>query len=371
MRTPIPAPLPRAVALCVLILVATASTAEAADKRLWAFGDSVTIGHGDPGVLCPDPARIQGYPPRLIQRLAARGFDAEIPYSAVCGERTDAGLARIDTILPLGGDVVIIMEGTNDISAGVGFESTLFNINAMAQKVELAGMEPLIASPIPRGPESGRGADNGKNYTIATRLLEDTMRNNWAFADQFFEFFNREDFFELYFFDQLHLNPDGYSIMADAFINPAIFALTRQDLCAQVPPGPCVEGEGVLCLNQGRFRLESVWENFEGNGGIGHAVPQTDDTGAFFWFDPENIELTIKVLDGRIYNGHFWVYYGALSNLKFSLLVTDTETGLCREYFNPLGTFASVGDTMAFFDTGIDPPDGSEAPAPEAPAPEQ
>ncbi|MEM7587604.1 MAG: GDSL-type esterase/lipase family protein [Acidobacteriota bacterium] len=357
------------IALCAAALNATPATAQA-DYRLWAFGDSLTIGHGDAGVLCPEdgspPNGMAGYPRRLDDQLTIRGFDTDVIHSAVCGERTDQGLDRIDTVLGLGGDVVIIMEGTNDVSEGVGFETTLFNIFSMARKVEMAGMEPLVASPIPRGPDSGRGSDNGKNYTIAIELARITAEGNWAYADQFFELFNREDFFEFYFFDQLHLNPAGYSIMASAFVNPAIQAITTVDLCAGVPPGPCVEGEGVLCLNQGRFRLEAVWENFEGQGGTGHAVPQTDDTGAFFWFDPDNIELTIKVLDGRAINGHFWVYYGALSNLKFSLLVTDTETGVCREYFNPLGTFASVGDTFAFFGADIGPPDESQAPtAPE------
>ena len=92
-----------------------------------------------------------------------------------------------------------------------------------------------------------------------------------------------------------------------------------------------------------------------------------------YWFDPQNIELTIKVLDGRWLNGHFWVCYGALSNVEFSLLVTDTETGECREYFNPLGAFASVGDTSAFFDRPpkpVPPPDPEEpGPAPEEPEP--
>ena len=50
----------------------------------------------------------------------------------------------------------------------------------------------------------------------------------------------------------------------------------------------------------------------------------TDDTGAFWFFDPENVELAVKVLDGRAINGRFWVYFGALTDVGYTLRVTDT-----------------------------------------------
>ena len=55
----------------------------------------------------------------------------------------------------------------------------------------------------------------------------------------------------------------------------------------------------------------------------------------------------MKVLDARSINGQFWVFYGALSNVEFTLTVTDTVTGASKTYFNPLDVFASVGDTSA------------------------
>ncbi len=340
----------------LLLLFVAVSPADAADQRFLAFGDSVTVGHGDGAILCPDNLGFGGYPPRLRPRLGAQGVGAYFVNYGLCGERTGAGVTRIDSVLNTGGDVIIIMEGTNDVSGLVGYETTVFNLNAMATKAALAGVEPVLASIVPRGPDSGTDENNGKTYTIGNELRIDAAENGWAFADPFDALFSRPNFFELYYFDQLHPNSTGYGVIADSMIDAAVDAATRSDLCAQVPPGPCAASGTVLCLNQGRFRLEARWKNFFGGEGAGNAVPLTDDSGAFYWVDSQNIEMTIKVLDGRELNGHFWVFYGALSNLEFSLIVTDTETGECKEYFNPLGTFASVGDTAAFFDSDPEPP---------------
>ena len=112
--------------------------------------------------------------------------------------------------------------------------------------------------------------------------------------------------------------------------------------------GPCVPGDTVLCLNGGRFRVEVEWEDFQGGSGVGHTHPLTGDSGAFWFFRGSNLELFVKVLDGRAVNGRWWVFYGSLSNVPFTLTVTDTVTGTPKTYENPPRTFASRGDTTAF-----------------------
>jgi hypothetical protein len=81
--------------------------------------------------------------------------------------------------------------------------------------------------------------------------------------------------------------------------------------------------------------------------GLGTAQTLTGDTGYFWFFDPANVELVVKILDGRSINGEFWVFYGALSNVAYTLTVTDTATGRTKTYSNPQGTLASVADTSA------------------------
>jgi len=128
-------------------------------------------------------------------------------------------------------------------------------------------------------------------------------------------------------------------------------------LLALAAPGvaraACSASDTTLCLNDGRFSASVAWKDFQGRTGVGNAIPITADTGYFWFFSPANIELVIKVLDARPVNGKYWVFFGALSNVEYTLTVTDTVTRSQKQYVNPSGQFASVGDTKAFDPAGI------------------
>jgi hypothetical protein len=111
--------------------------------------------------------------------------------------------------------------------------------------------------------------------------------------------------------------------------------------------GSCSPTSTHLCLH-GRFQAEVDWMLPGGVAGKGQAVPLTDDTGSFWFFDNANLELVVKVLDGRPVNGHFWVYYGALSDVEYRITITDTATGVQEIYVNPAGRLASAADVSAF-----------------------
>jgi ELWxxDGT repeat protein len=128
-------------------------------------------------------------------------------------------------------------------------------------------------------------------------------------------------------------------------------------------PAGCQPSETRLCLEGNRFQVEIAWTDFQGHTGVGHAVPLTADTGSFWFFSPENLETVVKVLDARTLNGAFWVFYGALSSVEYTMTLTDTQTGLTRRYFNPANRLASVGDTAGFGPAGTYDAKAIEAPA--------
>ena len=109
-------------------------------------------------------------------------------------------------------------------------------------------------------------------------------------------------------------------------------------------------GETLFLGDQKRFRVTVEFHHPLQSGEIRQAtaVPLTGDTGAFWFFGPRNLELMIKVLDGRSVNGRFWVYYGSLSDVRYTITVTDTMTGATKTYQNPPGRLVSRADTGAF-----------------------
>ncbi len=112
--------------------------------------------------------------------------------------------------------------------------------------------------------------------------------------------------------------------------------------------GPCVASATAICLN-GRFQVESTWLKASGDTGPGHPIQLTADSGYFWFFNPENVELITKVLGGCGINQHQWVFAGGLTNVQVELTVTDTQTGAVQHYINPQGTaFQPIQDTSAF-----------------------
>ena len=113
----------------------------------------------------------------------------------------------------------------------------------------------------------------------------------------------------------------------------------------------CVPSPTTLCLGDARFRVEVAWQGFQGGSGEGRAIPlpDRDDTGLFWFFDPANVELTVKVLDGCGTNGHYWVFVSSGSTVGYQVTVTDTLHDETWTRSNlPATSPPLVADTAAF-----------------------
>jgi len=129
---------------------------------------------------------------------------------------------------------------------------------------------------------------------------------------------------------------------------PSTTSTPRCDSGAYEITSSCLAGGGTLCLNEGRFKVTATWRTVNASG-TAQGVTLTGDTGYLWFFDPANVEVTIKVLNGCGLNNRYWVFAGGLTNVEVTLTVTDTVTGAVKTYGNPQGrNFRPVLDTSAF-----------------------
>ena len=119
---------------------------------------------------------------------------------------------------------------------------------------------------------------------------------------------------------------------------------------ASYPAGTCAADAETRCLQDSRYQMKVDWWGADGESGPGSVVHVgTNDSGLFTFFNRENWEILIKVLDGCAVNGHVWVYGASTTDLGYSIRVIDTVTGVEKEYRNEPGRPApAITDGTAF-----------------------
>ncbi|HEX6158759.1 MAG TPA: hypothetical protein VF111_01250 [Thermoanaerobaculia bacterium] len=114
-------------------------------------------------------------------------------------------------------------------------------------------------------------------------------------------------------------------------------------------PGTCTPSSTNLCLNNGRFGVKVDWRTSSGQTGQGQAIKYTPDSGLYWFFGPENIEMLVKVLDACGLNQKYWFFGAATTDVEYTITVTDSKTGQVKTYYHGPGTPApAITDTGAF-----------------------
>jgi hypothetical protein len=113
--------------------------------------------------------------------------------------------------------------------------------------------------------------------------------------------------------------------------------------------GPDCPAE-TACILGDRFNVTVRYKNQHDGGaeGVGHPLSFSDQSALFWFFKDTNIELIVKTLDGRKLNGHYWVFYGGLTDVELFITVTDTETGELKTYHSEPGEICGGSDNTAF-----------------------
>lgn len=218
------------VALALLLLVTTGADAQ---QKVLAFGDSVTAGVGD------TVETEQGYPTRLQRLLRGAGLtDATVVNRGEGGETTLEGLGRISSVLEEGGDFILIMEGTNDVSQRISPESIAFNLGKMVDRSESAGVTPVLATIIPLTPIAFTTSD----FELAKLLRQQAVSRGIDLADQYaaFDLFPNawpDLYSNLISNDPVgHPNGDGYDVIAQLFADVLLDLDTLPPVLGDVSP---------------------------------------------------------------------------------------------------------------------------------------
>ena len=119
-------------------------------------------------------------------------------------------------------------------------------------------------------------------------------------------------------------------------------------------PSTCTTTRNRLCLLEGRYEvIVNATNPRSGLGSPGVAIPGSDRFGSFslpgLTGDPSLPEVFVKLVDSPP-GPPVLVFYGGLTSLPYSLLVTDTATGQTETYRNDSGNRMCGGvDGAAFF----------------------
>jgi acyl-CoA thioesterase-1 len=125
-------------ALAVLVaLVLAAPPASGAGRVVVVLGDSLTAGLG---VAAED-----AYPARLEARLQREGFDYTVVNAGVTGDTSAGGLRRVEWVLRLRPEVVVVALGANDGLRGQPPDALRDNLTRIVERVKASGARVLLA----------------------------------------------------------------------------------------------------------------------------------------------------------------------------------------------------------------------------------
>ena len=188
-----------ATVLLALLLAATAAAA-AETRTIVAFGDSLTAGLG--------VARTGSYPSQLQERLQREGYGYRVVNAGVSGDTTAGGLRRVDAVLQLRPEIVIVEFGANDGLRGVPLVAMRENLEQIVARLRAGGAQVVLAGmklPPNYGPAYTGGFEAVYRELAQrqrVRLLPFFLAGVAAKAD-----LNQDD--------GLHPTADGYRIVVD------------------------------------------------------------------------------------------------------------------------------------------------------------
>ena len=121
-------------------------------------------------------------------------------------------------------------------------------------------------------------------------------------------------------------------------------------------PFTCAPDATTVCLNGNRFRVSIAYRNQfavpvqTGNfvGARLNPAATNPDTAIFGFANPMDVEVVVRVVDARPFAPRFDLYYGGLTDVEYTVTVTDSVTGNSKTYRNNPGQVGGGVDRTTF-----------------------
>jgi len=110
----------------------------------------------------------------------------------------------------------------------------------------------------------------------------------------------------------------------------------------------------LVPLLNGRFFVQVRYRNQFDNGKEGKLLGRSlfntplSETAIFTFGDPLVVELMVRVSDARPFDDNIHVFLGGLSDVEFFVVVTDSLSGIVKEYGKPANQLVGVIDRTTF-----------------------
>ena len=251
------------------------------------------------------------------------GFSYIYPYGGAVARSSDGGTSWAFSDTDLGSSVTALAREADGsflyagTAAGALYRSVDGGVRwSLSSNISSAPVRALVADPVAAGvlyaaTDGGvlRSADRGVSWTSFNAGMG--PRNVTSLA----------------------IDPSGTSLHAAT--SEGVF---DNEIRGPTPTAPCAPGSDHLCLLGSRFRVDLAALAPNTGAGIRALAGAGDEQAGYFSFpeltgDPTLPEVLVKMVDATsLPGGDFWIFYGSLTSASYTLTVTDTTTGLVREY---------------------------------------
>jgi acyl-CoA thioesterase I len=124
-------------ALLLAFVAAHASSPTVPEKTLVCFGDSITAGYGLDSVS-------KSYPAVLEKLLKARGYEYRVVNRGISGDTTKDAVARVNSVVAIHPEVVLVEFGGNDGLRGLSMDLTRRNLDSVLTTLQAAHIKILL-----------------------------------------------------------------------------------------------------------------------------------------------------------------------------------------------------------------------------------